>query len=356
MYIEKERYNWLQVARALAACGVMMRHFFPQFERYGLDDVFRPFILPFWNVDIFFILSGFIMALSVQRLQKNNQTDIRHAIEFIGKRLIRIFTGYWPVLALSVWAGLHSNLWQANMWTNIFVLTPVLSSYTLGVVWTLHYELMFYVYVFLLLFLPASKRLKIIMLFLLLVIVWNFFFYRHVCVVDWTRCQDAPGESFFSAFFIEFIAGILLYRARRWIQWNPLFSLLLMVMIVLFYRIGSSDAVYWLSNLLRVSTFGVSAMCFVVICLQCEQRFQAPKFLVKIGDASYAQYLLHGLIFECVVVQVNNRLGLLTPWGEFIILSLPVAVLIIAYFWHNFIMQPLYHTGRRWLHALIFKS
>src|SRR6218665_61322 len=85
--------SWLQVLRAVASIMVLLFHARPHIEtsswlrqHAGMFDFF------FCGVDIFFVLSGFVIYHSAARAGS--------VADFTANRLIRIFGGYWPAFLL----------------------------------------------------------------------------------------------------------------------------------------------------------------------------------------------------------------------------------------------------------------
>src|SRR6185369_12061084 len=95
--MEKQKIDGLQVLRAIAACAVVWSHAYSRAHRiwpqnssildgvYGLDSFGN------FGVDLFFVLSGFLMA----HLHANQMGANGAAINFIVRRIIRIVPIYW---------------------------------------------------------------------------------------------------------------------------------------------------------------------------------------------------------------------------------------------------------------------
>lgn len=123
----------LQLLRALAAIAVVVFHF----------GLMPPTSLQFTagaaGVDLFFVLSGFIIAYSSSR-------DARH---FLARRLIRIIPAYWIATILAALFTLQAMAWHdASAWLiqSLFYLPgPQGRPALIFVAWTLVYELAFYV-------------------------------------------------------------------------------------------------------------------------------------------------------------------------------------------------------------------
>jgi len=133
----------LQAIRAFAAIAVMLFHG-TQIINERIDYLFLDniFIAGFSGVDVFFVLSGFII-LYTSGSGKNNITT------FLKKRFIRIYPIYWIVTALLMAAFFVSpsaeQSYKGDLITILgsFALFPQ-SKYIVGVAWTLTYEVIFY--------------------------------------------------------------------------------------------------------------------------------------------------------------------------------------------------------------------
>src|SRR5664279_2878735 len=86
---------WIQVLRGLAAVMVLMFHARPHLNISSLTAPFSHYFdYGFSGVDIFFVLSGFVVYKS--SLRKIT------AKAFVWNRLSRIYAGYWPVFLIFV--------------------------------------------------------------------------------------------------------------------------------------------------------------------------------------------------------------------------------------------------------------
>lgn len=133
-------YWWIQYLRGLAAAGVVIYHVYDYFPA----PLGRSFEIGAHGVDVFFVISGFIMYSAAR--------DER-VIQFVSRRLIRVFPLYWlatlfllllellilkkhpsgteTVLSLALIPH-YSEMHRAEIWP---ILVPG---------WTLSYELLFY--------------------------------------------------------------------------------------------------------------------------------------------------------------------------------------------------------------------
>ena len=230
------------------------------------------------GVDIFFVISGFIMWTLTER-----QTD---PAEYWWNRIVRIVPLYWCFTAViavhqhaPVMAVLKSLLFipyfgvDGRMW-------PVIVA---G--WTLNYEMAFYFLIGLALLLNRKRQLWFIAAALAAASA------LHHAVPD-----IAPALFYTDPILLEFLAGgVLAALAMRGRLPGVITALCL---------ICAGVVAYWLplwvrpEDWRRVVAWGIPAICIVCGFLALEARQRLPKLprLKTLGDASYALYLLHPLV------------------------------------------------------------
>ena len=278
-------YKGLQVLRIVAAGLVVTLHStFYAHER--LNPNISLFGVGVTGVDIFFVLSGFVMVYSSGRL-----VSARDGWKvFAERRISRIVPLYWIATTLKLallflTAGLirHSqfNLWQT------FCSYSFIPAYNvdheieplLGVGWTLNFEMFFYVIFAISLFLRVNV-------------------YRFCGVVLSALALGShyhrPGSSAISFYatsmVIEFFFGMLIAKACL-LRWHlPRWWAALVL----------AGAFVWMLNRLppvdspRGLTVGIPAALIVYGTASLESIFsRVPGWLVYLGDASYAIYLFH---------------------------------------------------------------
>src|SRR3954467_905713 len=148
----RERLHNIQAARFVAALGVVVHHSSDIFFYGGARDV-PPLFGIHWDggVDIFFVISGFIMAY----LTDGRFGEAGAARSFLARRLIRIAPPYWifTTLVIAAAIALPGHVHNATLGAPQVIasycflpwprgdglLNPLLSQ---G--WTLNYEAFFY--------------------------------------------------------------------------------------------------------------------------------------------------------------------------------------------------------------------
>jgi len=326
----------IQMLRAVAALLVVLHHALPHYEAMG--GSFSPVkTLAHWGfagVDIFFVISGFIMAYTTFPKARTRS----NAALFIKHRLFRIYLGYWPffLIMLLVWYVKDPDkLLTLDVVGSFFLTNTNMFELVLPVSWSLTYELYFYL-LFLMTFMVSIGQLyRIVPLVTFLVILSSGYTFL-------THSEPAP--LLYSPFLLEFFAGVMLYMFRT----HLLTFAMLPVAVLL------SASAYWYAfsheitnGLLRVLFLGGGAFSLVwgVMILEQLQIYRAGKFLVSLGNASYTLYLSHLIILE-IFYYLGLR-GFFTgrehAWmplaGLFVILLLCVTFSLLYY---RNVEKPLY--------------
>lgn len=128
MSIITGRYSEIDALRGIAATIVMLRHFVNvwPYESMGiffyifLRSPLRIFFAAHEAVLLFYLLSGFVLTIALDRMG-------RDYLDFLNRRLCRIYLPYLFALLLSVWGAIHfyGAIPQLSDWFNLTWTTPV---------------------------------------------------------------------------------------------------------------------------------------------------------------------------------------------------------------------------------------
>jgi exopolysaccharide production protein ExoZ len=284
-------FRTIQALRAIAALLVVVYHAFDMWG--GRIDSSAPGVG--WTngaagVDIFFIISGFVMVVSSRRIISQP-----HAWwTFIQDRIVRIVPLYWllttaKLLIVFFFAdlALRSSL-DFDFVAQSYLFFPVVDGAghfrpLLPVGWTLTYEFLFYALFALALGLRVDALRVLIPGLGLFVFVALF------------RTESWPAWTIlFNTIVIEFIFGVMLAKValRAWLPSTVVAVCLLTVGSALILIVPES------SEKLRALTWGVPALAIVASAVSLESRLAAalPRWLLMLGDASYSIYLTHGFV------------------------------------------------------------
>lgn len=280
----------LQLLRAVAAIGVMVFHYSQQVQKVIPESPVFP--LGAAGVDLFFVISGFVMVYSSRKMF--GQPGARWL--FLARRVARIVPLYWifsAVLLGYIMVNYHNFAaadltWQAALGSFLFIPTarPDGSFFpVLAVGWTLNLEMMFYVAF------AASitlKRSAAIMCCAALICV---------IVITGPMIGGTVMRFWSNPMTLEFVLGMgfgwlfLARQIRRGIArglaiWAGAVGLLLVAQLFGFPAIQGS--------LVAAITAGLLVMGATIFPSLPQSRFW--QIAALLGDASYAIYLTHTLV------------------------------------------------------------
>jgi peptidoglycan/LPS O-acetylase OafA/YrhL len=272
------------------------------------------------GVDLFFVVSGFIMTVTTQRLA----SGVQPAGAFLLRRITRIY----PCYVLLTGAIFAVYLWRPELVNSSaavrpdplasFLLLPQEGLPLLLVGWTLVYEMFFYL-IFAGSLLLKRSRLP------LLVGAWV------AVLVALQPVSAATSNAYIglalSPLNIEFVLGIglaMLVLAGR--IWAPRAAVIAGVMLLVAGTVVSGSTVVdgITGGWLRVALVGIpmTLVLYGAVGGELRHRWVPPRFLVQVGDASYSLYLVHVPVLS--VVGIGLGMVALDP-------ALPVRVPVLTF-------------------------
>ncbi|MEM9046040.1 MAG: acyltransferase [Pseudomonadota bacterium] len=307
----------LQVLRGLAATMVAGFHLYE--VRQDQDGLFVVFQNGDAGVDLFFVLSGFIILYSENAAQKSS------VMEFAKKRFWRLFPPYWIILTLYVisYTALIVLIGDGDKemtFSNLavsYLLLPY-PDHIIVIAWTLSVELIFYT-VFAVTFLGLGR-----MWFYAAMVAWVTA--AQLYLLD--RDLSSPflnlvlHSSSFSFLVGAFIADLYLRGARRFRNaalWVGGISLLT-------YMAGLWQPPEAIG---REIVPGLPAALLIYGVL--DRDWRVPQVLVTWGEASYILYLLHLLFFAISGKVVSLIFGVDIYQNSLGMLAMLGAVSAVAY-------------------------
>jgi len=282
----------IQYLRAFAALAVVVFH---AAERTG-----GHFAIGAAGVDVFFVISGFIMWVISDRRPVTPQ-------RFLLDRLKRIAPSYWLVTGIMVAgaiAGLFPNLQLSagHLLGSLFFI-PVRSPSTgeiwpvLVQGWTLNFEMFFYVLFAGALFLPRQWRL------IFLTVVFGLFF---TAGLIWDP-ESAALATYTRPIILEFLGGVFI--AELWLRRKVAGTSLGLACVgaalcgfATIYLMGAEFDEFICGPLAMALVFGM-------VSLETGGSIGRVPVLTYLGDASYSIYLWHTLTIS-VAVKAAAFLGL----------------------------------------------
>ncbi len=345
--IANKKLLWVQSLRGVAALMVLCFHLAPHWENtFPLSFIVPAMKWGFSGVDIFFILSGFVVYKTAREAILKNDL-----LRFIKHRLFRIYLGYWPILimfALGSVIILKQPLPDAKkIIFSTFLLYPNIWDNWLTPAWSLSFELIFYVSIILIILSNQVKTRITITYVILFLSAWNVGWI--VLDRDLIFMGLQPIRYVFNAFGIEFLAGALIFelydsktKSKSQAVALPAPPIALS-MILIGFSIASISPLFNDIEILRVGALGVAGAGFLFLFLFFEDSKKSPPtWLVAIGNASYSLYLLHTFLLELFASGRNHFLHLFTTeWSQILsLIAIPVLIVLISIAWYQRVERP----------------
>lgn len=280
----------IQILRGIAALMVLFTHIGFKSVQLGFNESnFFPY--GGYGVDIFFMISGFIMMLVTAKKRKKT--------EFIVDRFIRIIPAYWSVTLLALFAFMVApNLVNSSGGT-----TGIFQSFTLIKIpfdvkflvnngWTLSFEFLFY---FSLLFLiNKSHSVKAILLFLVFTLMTCMYYLN----------SNSDYMLFYSVIKYEFILGMSLFLILSDSKNEIIIGLILSILSLIIISINRD-----ISLDVRALPVLIIATAILLVILQ-ESKINDKntffKFLLYAGNISYSLYLIHPFSLQAASIIIKT--------------------------------------------------
>lgn len=327
----------IQALRGVAALMVVFYHVSQRLDRFAgpIPGFTEAAHYGRFGVDIFFVISGFIMAHIGARRPK----DSAYFRQFLKHRFIRIMPLYWIVSAMVLAVFLvrpdlvNSGSGRPQVLLS-FLLVPNHSSFLVGVAWTLAHEMFFYL-VFAFMGLLFGERGTLLtgatIVLLTLAGVETRLVQPQAANPIWDVISHSVNLGFVGGLICEW-----LYRTGRGRRFGWAAICAGVGLITVYVLAGAplaETSPAW--DLARGLLFGVPATLIVLGALNLEARgarATAPA-AVRLGDMSYSLYLIHILaISAAAMVWVKLGLAARLPAGAApgALLALSVATALIA--------------------------
>ncbi|NJM49759.1 MAG: acyltransferase [Sphingomonadales bacterium] len=263
-----QTYLSIQYLRAIAAMMVVMLHSFSTGTIGFSADIG-------WlrgGVDIFFVISGFIMVKSAQ-----GRDD--RPVDFWLRRIIRIVPIYW----LATYVAMLFFDWNMEQLLKSFFFISYYNPEAQGYMpilqpgWTVNYEMFFYLLFGFSLLVPDRYRLFLLTFILTALVILGAVFELQGVAGFYTRPM-----------MLEFCAGMAIAK------WQPKLPLWLIPAAAI------AMVMFWYLELPREIRLGIPAVLLVAAAVSAEAYMPKIRSLMLLGDASYAVYLFHLITLSVV--------------------------------------------------------
>ncbi|EEY4087071.1 acyltransferase [Escherichia coli] len=345
----------IQYMRGFASIFVVLYH-----TKWYLNEVYSQkdlgsllFNYGAFGVDLFFIISGFIICLSTERLEK-------HAVfNFFIRRFFRIY----PLLIICVTVYFLTIKSESSYSLYIKSLIPIHSDYSAGspfygfnlldTAWTITYEIAFYAIFGLAIAFNQKYRTCISLLSIVVIfIVASYYFNDSISTDAYTKQVNVTPSNafalFYSPMFLDFVYGIIIYAIYKHVDFKSILfnKITPWLLLLLFSLIASQINLFYGHGPLKWG--GLSALIvFILVMYEKNNGIKKCNTLEYLGDISYSLYIVHVIILECIYKYDTFIFTNTSGFSRlFIVLSI---TLIISVAVHELIEKHFISIGRRFI-------
>ncbi len=345
--------KWLsiQALRGLAVLGVVAFHSLTIEQKYSAGDLLLPdfFRLGQSGVDLFFVISGFVMVTVTRgRFGHNGET-----LRFLWGRFTRIYPTYWFYFFLAAAVFLVKPHWvnasqghRADLFASFFLL-PSNQLPVVMVAWSLVHELWFYIVFSVMLKFDERWLLPWLLLWGGIITIVNLF----ATTADLSATARIVSHPYSLEFIIGALAAIFIYgKLGRMVSsfWAVLIiALLVSVGLPLIYMFDILENTGLLRAALVGSLYG--SLIVSLTALERANRISMPKSMQIMGDISYSIYLSHVFVLSAL-----GRMWMLAgPVPDSLLDNFSASLIMLAvvsgsgWLGYRFIEHPILRTSHR---------
>ncbi|SDL86001.1 acyltransferase family protein [Chryseobacterium taihuense] len=283
------KLNNLQILRGISALMVCCFHFrgdlnISTFE--AGDLLFRKGSI---GVPIFFVISGFIMAFTTEKLDTDKQNYFSNITLFFKKRIIRIVPLYylltfgWIILGGGITLYFSDQLLLSRLIHSLLFIQHKNQPPVLYLGWSLNYEMFFFV-IFGVSLLFRRKRY----LFLILFFIFSYTAGSFIIIENpfWKMMTNSLN--------VYFVMGVVLNLFLKRMKLPYQLSLIISVILILIFSAQFFNLFHIKNHLLLLLV--VSGFVFSFLLLDYRLKIKGNYFLILLGDISYSLYLSHPFV------------------------------------------------------------
>ncbi|MBO3276222.1 acyltransferase family protein [Pseudomonas schmalbachii] len=363
----KARIDFANTLRGFAALAVVISHYYGAFWSYreGVEyltnapalpietHAFPAYIswlhaIPIFNwgaygVALFFIISGFVIPFSLQRM---------NWIGFTANRLLRIIPTYIIGFSVTLLAILISTEYFSRNWP--FSMREVLIHYIPGIrdvmwsrnidgiVWTLEVEMKFYLVCALLLAWFRQKSLKV---FIAPVALFVTALYANQLIPEWNKTSTSAWQlamtfMIASQYIIYMFIGVIFH----YLHCGRLTPIKAYAGIAGLFTLFCTH--WWLgpysASLPVAWSYAFALLCFI-FAYRFPNLFRANRIFNFLANISYPLYVIHG-VAGYVALRIMLDLGF-KAWVSLLVVT--AAALSLSWLLHVLVEQPSQVLGKR---------
>ncbi|MEX0604301.1 MAG: acyltransferase [Marinobacter sp.] len=343
-----QRFVFIDGLRAFAALAVVLFHFYDAVAQtagswawHWIDTLFS---YGYLGVDVFFVLSGFVISFSI----RNGDFSLRYFARFGLRRSIRLDPAYWVTILIEIALIYIGLALFPSLDTPVPDLPTIISHLfyaqdllgygnIVSIFWTLCYEFQFYIVLVGTLMLASYARRLILYTQAVntILVIAGFSAFTWSLAIFFGAAENPTTGLFINRWWQFFIGCLLtLHILGKTPVWC-FFSAMGMLLIAIFLDVNSGA-----DN--GLATFFV--ICTVYAAAQTKGMDNwlsgaVPQFL---GTLSYSIYLLHAVIGWRFIKLLHELNGAdFSPWQAWIALVAGVSISVFsAWIMYKFIEAP----------------
>lgn len=356
--MQGKKLDSIQFLRGMAVLLVIAFHF-----RQYLNNVYaqadlgdRLFGLGEVGVDIFFVISGFIIVYSSRNKERNTP------LEFSIKRFFRLYPVYIIVLLLLIIFNYAQDYSTSQIIKSLLFIPNDYNSigpwygYSINLpAWTLTYEVLFYAIFAVAIFISHKNRTVVsIVLMAFIVCLTQVYFRGHLQLDPITR--DAGENSFIRNFtflsnpvIYDFIFGMFIaefyMRVSNKITENKIF---IMAMVCMFW-ISAALIISGYNRGGGVERWGLYSFALVgsLVMLSKDAGIKFGNFWLMLGEMSYSLYINHMVVKKLSGIYLRDFGIYKANGGATLFIILFILTFVMSYITYNFIEKPSVKIGHK---------
>lgn len=336
---DKSVLRGLQILRFIAAIFVVYAHYNFLQIKFGS-----------FGVDIFFVISGFIISLIVSSNPKN----------FLKKRIARVVPLYLiATMIVFILVSFFPSLFRSTVNNSEALVKSLLfipyrignSGPLLSLGWTLNYEMFFYLLMAFCIFLKLKKPTLPLQCALLTLFIYLFF--------NTLKSDEYVFRFYGSGLILEFILGIVLFYI--WKNYRMKENFVVDIFLIFFSVLALGFMIY--SDIYKISLFGnrnldrgipsfIVVFGFLAMDKYLDDNSLIVNLFIRLGDASYFTYLFHPFIIFGLTRLLYPIVFANDSHTSIEILKLLLSILIVLYcslLGYRFLDKPIGNFTRRLL-------
>lgn len=314
---------------------------------FGLGEV---------GVDLFFVISGFIITYSTANRAKNSP------LEFSIKRFFRLYPVFFLTLTFLVYFDTAYNSTTSQLIKSYFLIPNDYNfigpwyGYNINLpAWTLTYEILFYSIFLVALWISHTHRSLIAAALIVLICCSFQMYFRGYLQID-SITRDAGGDSFIRNFTFlsnpivyDFIYGMLIAEVFMRVKDSFLAKKLVQVLLVCSFWLSVAFILSGWNRGAGVDRWGLFSFFLVgsLVLMSRVRRIHFASFWVMMGEMSYSLYINHMIVKKLAGIYLRDFGIYKANGGMTLFIILMILTFVMSYITYNLIEKPTVSLGHK---------